>query len=50
MKPKYITPRLAVASLSSHSDIEPLRQAVQARHKNYHHFFNLTLYKMGTDK
>ena len=47
MKPKYITPRLAVASLASHSDIEPLKQAVQSRHKSYYHFFNLTLYKMG---
>lgn len=43
MKIKYVTSRLAVALISTHTDIEKIITTAEARHKQYHHFFNLTM-------
>lgn len=50
MKPKYITPRIAIVQLNSHVGVEKLLQLVETRHKQYHHYFNLTMFKVREDK
>lgn len=47
MKPKYITPRIAIAMISSQGDVEKLQGLVEARHKQYHFYFNLTMLGVG---
>lgn len=50
MKPKYITPRIAVAMVTSQADLEKIQGFVEARHKQYHFYFNLTMLGMGGQK
>ncbi len=46
----YATPRLAIARVASQQDLETLSSVVQARHKHYFHFFNLTNARLPADR
>ena len=50
MKPRYITPRLIIANLSNHGNVDKLTDLVESRHKQYHHYFNLTMFKLRENK
>ena len=47
MKPLYLTPRLAIATLVNHTDSQNLPQVLEARHGKYYTLFNLSMFKMG---
>ena len=47
MKPLYLTPRLAIATLVNHTDAQHLPQVLEARHGKYYTLFNLSMFKMG---
>lgn len=42
MKPKYITPRIAIVTLNETSHLNNLKAYIQTTHKLYFHLFNLT--------
>ena len=46
MKPIYLTPRLAIATLSNHADAGELTRQVEGRHRGYYTYFNLSYFKM----
>jgi hypothetical protein len=47
---KYYTPRLAIAKITTTTDLQTYSKQIESRHKQYYHLFNLTPTKIPSNK